>query len=1320
MHLRPSFHPARFSAALAIVFAAALTPATISRAELVWPPCVAPACSDPADFASYLFSAPGEIPGDYTGGNRWKFEPVSGMDIVGAWQFSTGRPDTRVAILDSGILWNARDVARKVWLNVAELPTVCPRVPVFDLDDCNGDGVVSVDDFPAPDANGNGILDAQDILRAYSNGIDDDGNGYVDDIAGWDFAQRDNDPFDAVHYGHGTGEAFDQIAEANNGDAFPGVAPSAFFVPLKVADSFVGVDTEFAEAVVYATDRGVDVISEALGTVTASSASQDAIDYAYHRGIPLIASAADEQSRHHNAPANFEHTIWVNSIRDADGTFASSKIGNVTDYTVQNGCTNHGGRAWVAISSTSCSSEATGRSGGIALLLISHAKNLIDRGLFAPYPGLSTPFSAEEVRQLFRRAAEDVDHSVKPPLTIPLLGNVLQNLLSGPGFAFRSSNFPTQAGWDQFTGWGRPNVSSLLRSISVDTMPPEVDLSGSLAWFDTIDPVRTPSVDVAGSIAAMRTGGGFTYALEVGCGVQPTSFRTLASQASPGRIDRAVLGRWNPGATAADCGFDPAATLTEPDAHTVQLRLTATDSRGNVGIDLRTVAIHHDATQRFAPRILGASGESSPVLADVDRDGVQEIVLATSDGALHVMRGSDGSDIPGFPVYTRAHPVPIVAGNGYATKAVRIPHEAVVASVAADDVDGDGRIELLMAGTDGGVYLIDDQGKPRRGFPVTTNPAFSGDATLDVFNDADPGIASAPTLADLDPPGTPGHGTLEIIVGGMDGHLYAWRADGSPVSGFPVRLADDAKVDLDPATGKLTPKPGSGARDRLTKILSSPTVGDLDGDGAVEIVIATNEEYQNASEAGFAADSTLLGQLLQASQIGLDLGDFRVDTTGRVYAVQHDGAQHAGGPFVSGWPVRVPLMMSGVLPTVATGTPGSAAIADIDGSGRRVVAIFGAAGPVLLLNPDGTPTLGSVAGKPRVLPIDFPNAGFPQVPPTAGSGDAPFFGALGSGAFGDITGDGLPEYIAPTAGIRTLLDVAVPGQQEFGDHSIGVWNPAAGMLLPAFPRKMDDMQFLSSPSLADVDGDGVAEVVQGSGGYLIHAFRSNGSEPQGWPKFTHGWMIPSPVAGDIDGDGLIEIAANSREGKLFVWDTPAPAVDSAIPWQGFARDRRNSGNLQSGVSATAVAGDPLLGLAWTLRSVDSQLRDRIATTGGVAGFALRSSISAAALRLAVFGLETGRFELVTILLPWIDFYLRTPAIIRPIVADLDAQFTSGVARAVHQGVSQIACAAGDTACANERARAQQLVATGDAAMTGGQRLVALRAWARALQIVATH
>ena len=131
------------------------------------------------------------------------------------------------------------------------------------MPDYDGDPAVS-------DVNGNGITDPQDLIMLFSNGVDDDGNGYVDDISGWDFFEFDNDPFDEVQYGHGTGEAEDSTAEANNGGDL-GACPNCMVMPVRVGDSFVADINSFAQGVIFSVDTGAAVIQEALGTYNQSA-----------------------------------------------------------------------------------------------------------------------------------------------------------------------------------------------------------------------------------------------------------------------------------------------------------------------------------------------------------------------------------------------------------------------------------------------------------------------------------------------------------------------------------------------------------------------------------------------------------------------------------------------------------------------------------------------------------------------------------------------------------------------------------------------------------------------------------------------------------------------------------------------------------------------------------------------------------------------------------------------------------------------------------------------------------------------------------------
>ena len=212
------------------------------------------------------------------------------------------------------------------------------------------------------------MIDPEDLILSpdLSDGVDDDGNGYVDDISGWDFLNDDNDPLDDVDYGHGTGEARDSTA-AHNGTGDAGMCDGCRFIPVRVADSFIADGGRFAAGVLFAVDSGADVVQEALGAINNPPQAQLAIDAAHRRGVPVIASMADEQSAHPNLPAALNHTIPVNSVTLAGGPLSAvgDALGRPVDALAVNGCTNTGAYAWLSVPSDSCSSEATGNAAGM-------------------------------------------------------------------------------------------------------------------------------------------------------------------------------------------------------------------------------------------------------------------------------------------------------------------------------------------------------------------------------------------------------------------------------------------------------------------------------------------------------------------------------------------------------------------------------------------------------------------------------------------------------------------------------------------------------------------------------------------------------------------------------------------------------------------------------------------------------------------------------------------------------------------------------------------------------------------------------------------
>ena len=155
----------------------------------------------------------------------------------------------------------------------------------------------------------------------------------------------------------------------------------------------------------------------------------------------------------------------------------------------------------------------------------------------------------------------------------------------------------------------------------------------------------------------------------------------------------------------------------------------------------------------------------------------------------------------------------------------------------------------------------------------------------------------------------------------------------------------------------------------------------------------------------------------------------------------------------------------------------------------------------------------------------------------------PALPAVGGGIFADPDGTGQLYFAAPTAGLGKLLDLVLPEDQLHSDNHLSVWDLGGSRAQsPAFPREVNDLQFLTTPGAADIDGDGFEEILAGSAYSDLHAFNFPGAEPglttlsaTGWPKFTGGWTVAPPAVGDFDGDGLRDLAHVIREGRLFVW-----------------------------------------------------------------------------------------------------------------------------------------------------------------------------------------
>lgn len=1191
------------------LFVALLTGLTlVPRPALADVPYPAPAPGqDPYAYHTYAFLSGGSLPNENvkerleyscnpTGdplidGNPQELFGIKGPCVTKAWETTTGRPDVTIAVLDSGINWPSElpDLRRKTFLNRGELPMpeggpnlADRRFGGYDL---NGDGVFNIDDYATDsrvgDLNANGVLDPEDLILDpdFANGVDSDQNGYIDDIAGWDFFEDDNNPRDEPRYGHGTGEAHDSSAEGNNGGSI-GICPNCMFMPLRVGDSFIADVQHWAEAVLYATDNGASVVQEALGTLNNSRFGQEATDYAWKRGVIIVASAADEEATHHNYPSNYNHTMVVNSIRNRGGTDARRP----DSYLYLNGCTNFGGHIHVAVPGESCSSEATGRGSGMAGLVYSAALNELDRGDLSRYPrgdGTFAPFalSADEVKQIFRATADDINFSdpASPTFSPPFPGASADNYAVVE--ALPTERYHSVKGWDQFFGYGRTNSRRMVELVAATTkeqttIPPEAELNSPL-WFEILPGGR--KVDLVGRVAANRAPS-YSYRVQWAAGVQPpeypagdawydlipTESGTLTSPhegvlatLDTGEVQAAIarLEGWQ---------IDPAREPTSksmPERLAVRVRVQVVDNFGNLGEDQKQMFVHDDAGLVPGwPKQLDADGASSVAFADLDDDGVDEMIVGTSNGEVHAFK-ADGTELSGWPAATdpgpaASHETPAL-GSGEITLPVR--GAILIGSPLVADLDRDGDLEVLAADLEGKVYAWEHDGSRRAGFPVSVDRRFSQESfegqIRNRFNRVDWGINSAPAAGDLD--GNDG-GRLEIVFGANDSHVYAFNDDSTPVPGWPVLLRDPAKVaSVDPDTHRITFLPGANHQIG-TKILPSPSLGDLDGDGDLEVVIGVNEEY--IEDPNWSINNATAEAL---AQVGLtDLGN------GRLYALDHRGnlAPQEGDPFpafpneqafLPGWPVKVAMLTTELLPYVGTGINGAAPLADIDGDGDLEIGVFSFLGPGYIFDHSGVSIWGRDGeGHDIALASERDQYG------SASDGaDAPAFPSLGGGIFTKLTPAGV-NFASPGGGLLRLFDVVLSAHQLGTQDYALAWDLTVpgGTFLGGFPREVNDLQFVTTPASADIDGDGVPELLGGTAVYDVFAINAAGAAPLGWPKFTGGWTVAVPAVGDPDGDGKLEVAQVTREGWMFLWDSEGPACGVA-DWPKAQHDLWNTSNL---------------------------------------------------------------------------------------------------------------------------------------------------------------
>lgn len=227
---------------------------------------------------------------------QWHHWDTYGVQSETAWDSQTGSSDIVVAVIDSGVDLDHPDIADNIWTNTGEIA---------------------------------------------DNGIDDDGNGYVDDIHGYDFIDEDGDPTpqpngvdDDEYIGadsgvlHGTHVAGIIGAQGNNGVGVAGMMWNVQIMAVQVLDDEgYGYDDQIAPGVRYAVDNGADVINLSLGSEYSTDILENAIEYAVENGVVVVAALGNDSSNVNTEP------FYPACYNGVFGVTATTYEGAAADFT---------------------------------------------------------------------------------------------------------------------------------------------------------------------------------------------------------------------------------------------------------------------------------------------------------------------------------------------------------------------------------------------------------------------------------------------------------------------------------------------------------------------------------------------------------------------------------------------------------------------------------------------------------------------------------------------------------------------------------------------------------------------------------------------------------------------------------------------------------------------------------------------------------------------------------------------------------------------------------------------------------------------------
>ncbi|MBM4429015.1 MAG: hypothetical protein FJ026_01535 [Chloroflexi bacterium] len=358
-----------------------------------------------------------KVPNDPRWGEQWALPRIGAPQ---AWDTAQCQ-GTIVAVLDTGVYLEHPDLQNSLWTNPNEIP---------------------------------------------GNNLDDDHNGKVDDVYGWHFyqvcdaisCQPYENGFVADENGHGTHVAGIIAAETNNGIGIAGLSWGARIMTVRVLDrDGNGFYSDIAAAILYATDNGAQIINLSFGGDEPSQLLQDAVNYAYTRGVLLVAATGNSGRGQVLYPAACANVMAVAATDSSDRRTSFSNYGPRVDIAAPG---DNILSTWLQpylYFYRRGTSMATPHVAGAAALLWSWRPD----------------FSNAQIQERLESTADDVN----------------------------ADSYP---GWDPYLGWGRLNLAQALAGLPQGPTPTPT-VTATATPTQTATPLITPTVTPSATPTATST-----------------------------------------------------------------------------------------------------------------------------------------------------------------------------------------------------------------------------------------------------------------------------------------------------------------------------------------------------------------------------------------------------------------------------------------------------------------------------------------------------------------------------------------------------------------------------------------------------------------------------------------------------------------------------------------------------------------------------------------------------------------------------------------------------------------------------------------------